>query len=79
MASAFSCDGCGAAVDKPIVVGHVIRRDYCAPCAEIANGFVDEEEAIRREAQSGFAAAREKLVKAALDHLNKLPDVPDAD
>ena len=78
MAASFTCDGCGAAVDKPKQVGHVLKRDYCEACTVRAEAFVDAEEAERVAVQVVFAGKREKLIAEFGAGNFKLPDVPDA-
>lgn len=76
MAIAYSCDGCGAKVDKPKQVGHVIKRDYCETCADKATAFLEAEEVLRRTTQEQFMAARQAFIAQASDGGFKLPDVP---
>lgn len=78
MAKSYTCDGCGCSVQEPEVIGNVLQRDYCEPCAEKAHAFLDAEEVIRDACHAQFVAGRTALVNTyALDNF-KLPDVPDA-
>lgn len=76
MAASFTCDGCGANVASPNVVGFVIRRDYCEPCAQEAAQFLADEEAERLAVQVAFHGKREKLLQKYAKTLAKLPDIP---
>ena len=76
MAATYFCDGCGCNLDKPKVVGHVIRRDYCEPCADKATAFIEAEEVLRRTAQEQFQSARNAFISEASKDGFKLPDVP---
>lgn len=75
MAASYTCDGCSENVEKPKVVGHVIKRDYCESCAALAEAFLAEEEAERVAVQTAFLGKREKLVKKYGKGGFKLPDV----
>ena len=76
MAASFTCDGCSLIVDKPVKIGFVIPREYCAKCAEKAKAFLDAEEAERMALSTVFAGKREKLIaQYGADHF-LLPDVP---
>ena len=76
MAASFTCDGCGENVDKPSVVGYVLKRDFCETCAPVAESFLVEEENERMAVQVVFASKREKLLKKYGEVIKKLPDVP---
>lgn len=77
MARVISCDGCGGQVAEPIVVGHVIKRDYCEECAKSAEAFLAAEEDNRAHFHRRFAEIRENLIKVhGMDGAFKLPDVP---
>ena len=75
MAASYSCDGCGANVTKPNVVGRVIKREYCTDCAIVALAFIESEEKLRRDTQEAFIDARAKMIANAPADF-KLPDVP---
>lgn len=74
MAASYTCDGCGCNVAKPKIVGHVIKRDYCEPCAAKADAFLEGEEVLRETAHHQFCDARRALIAGT--SLAKLPDVP---
>ena len=76
MASSFTCDGCGAAVENPAKVGHVLQRDYCEKCKPLAESFMASEEELRAATQAGFAMARGVLIDEVKAKLKLLPDVP---
>ena len=76
MAQSFTCDGCGANVEVPAVIGFVLKRDYCEACAGNAKAFLEEEEKARVVAQSDFTVKRDRIVKKFCKVLTKLPDVP---
>lgn len=76
MASSFTCDGCGCNLVKPVVVGYIIKRDYCEDCAGIAAAFLEADEVERLAAQSAFQGKREKLINEYAKDNFKLPDVP---
>lgn len=76
MAVAYTCDGCGTNVDKPMQVGHVIKRDYCEGCAAKAKAFLEAEEKLRVETQQAFIAARNGLIEVLSKDDFKLPDIP---
>lgn len=78
MAASFSCDGCGAPVDSPVKVGHVLKRDYCPTCEPIAQKFIADEEELRAATQAGFKTCRDVILAGAGAKLKLLPDVPDA-
>jgi hypothetical protein len=70
----YRCDGCREPVETPVRIGKVIEREYCATCAELAQKFVDAEEALRVQTQAAFQREREALIAVHTDF--KLPDVP---
>jgi hypothetical protein len=74
MAASFKCDGCGESVEVPVVVGHVLKRDYCRSCEIVAKVFIETEEGYRLEAVAQFAAKRQALIEQYANF--KLPDVP---
>jgi hypothetical protein len=76
MATQFTCDGCGTALDVPRRLGQVLRRDYCADCIERAKSFVDAEEGLRATLYDRFKTDRGLLISAASEGGFKLPDVP---
>jgi hypothetical protein len=76
MAASFTCDGCMASVEVPIVIGHVLKRDYCELCAARAAEFITAEEDLRKETQARFVEARGKLIGAYGVAGFQLPDVP---
>lgn len=77
MAAVFICDGCGCNVDKPKVVGTVIKREYCAGCAKNAEMFLGAEEDNREHFYTRFAEIRQKLIEVhGKGGAFKLPDVP---
>lgn len=76
MALSYSCDGCGAAVEKPKTIGFVLKRDYCENCEKIANAFQEAEEAERLAVATVFKGKREKLIEQYGANNFKLPDVP---
>ena len=75
MAASFTCDGCGCNVAVPMVVGHVIKRDYCESCEKVAKEFLECQDEERISVQSVFQGKREKLVKKYGKENFKLPDV----
>lgn len=77
MAAAYTCDGCGKALDVPKEIGLVVRRDYCEDCAAKAQAFLDAEEALRQRLYDQFTTDRGLLIASASDGGFKLPDVPD--
>lgn len=76
MAASFKCDGCGDPVEVPMVIGHVLKRDYCRSCATVAKAFIETEEGYRREAVAQFTARRQVLIEQCGADSFKLPDVP---
>lgn len=76
MAAAYTCDGCGCNVAQPVVVGHVLKRDYCDPCATKAKAFLEAEELLRDACYGQFIAARQTLINTNSEGGFKLPDVP---
>lgn len=78
MAMNYSCDGCGCSVEKPKVVGFVLKRDYCPACEVIAQAFITAEETERSVIASVFQEKRNKLIEHFGQNGFKLPDVPHA-
>jgi hypothetical protein len=76
MAITYLCDGCNAPIVEPIKVGHVIRRDYCAECAETANGLQTEIDRIHSQLSASWHSRVEKARAAVKKKLRVLPDVP---
>lgn len=76
MAIQYSCDGCGAPVENPVKVGHVVKRDYCETCKEIAERFMREEEALRKATHERFMDDRALLIARYSAGNFKLPDLP---
>lgn len=76
MAATYSCDGCGKSIDKPILIGHVLKRDYCSNCETRAKAFVEAEEDLRKRLNEQFQSDRALLVSSASEGGFKLPDVP---
>lgn len=76
MAASYVCDGCGKAVASPKKIGHVIPRDYCETCAEKAESYLNEEEALRVRLQIDFANERSILIGKYLQGGFNLPDLP---
>lgn len=76
MAASYTCDGCGSNVAKPIVVGHVLKRDYCETCAPKAEAFLDAEEVLRDACYAQFLTGRQALINTSSMGGFKLPDVP---
>lgn len=74
MAATYSCDGCGNPIDKPIVLGKIVKRDYCETCAEAAATFTMAEEALRAAAHEKFIADRALLIERFSANGFKLPD-----
>lgn len=74
MSATFHCDGCDAQIDEPIIVGHVTKREYCAPCAEKAREFVTAEEELRKYTHEKFVDARAVLIATHSAGGFKLPD-----
>jgi len=72
----FKCDGCGEAVDVPKKVGHIVKREYCERCAEIADRFVREEEELRKATQERFVDDRALLIVRFSAANFRLPDIP---
>lgn len=75
MASSYTCDGCKLTVVEPTKVGHVLPRDYCATCAELAQQFIEAEQKEREMVHSAFQSKREKLIKKFGANGFLLPDV----
>lgn len=76
MAASYVCDGCGFAIQAPMKVGHVLKRDYCAACVMRAQAYVDAEEELRKRLTEQFNSDRSLLVAKASEGGFKLPDVP---
>ncbi len=76
MAISYSCDGCGKSVENPARVGHTVKRDYCADCAEAAKKYIEAEEALRKELHEKFIDDRALLVARFSANGFKLPDTP---
>lgn len=77
MARAFTCDGCGANVEKPKVIGRIIPRDYCDSCATNAEAFLVAEEDNRAHIHRHFEEVRSNLIIVhGKEGQFKLPDVP---
>lgn len=76
MAISYSCDGCAKPVESPKKVGHVVRREYCETCAEIAENFIEQEEALRKATQERFVDDRALLIARFSAGNFKLPDLP---
>jgi len=76
MAISYSCDGCGEAVYVPKKVGHIVKREYCERCAEIADRFVREEEELRKATQERFVDDRALLIVRFSAANFRLPDIP---
>lgn len=76
MAASYVCDGCGFAIQEPMKVGHVLKRDYCAACEPRAQAYVDAEEELRKRLTAQFSTDRALLVAKASEGGFKLPDVP---
>jgi hypothetical protein len=76
MAASYTCDGCGCNVATPKQIGHVLKRDYCEPCADKAQAFLEAEEILRRTTQEQFEKARATFIAHASEGGFKLPDVP---
>lgn len=76
MAASYTCDGCGCNVEKPKVVGVVIRRDYCEECEKNAKMFLQVEEEERAHLRERFLEIRKQLINVhGQDGKFKLPDV----
>lgn len=77
MAAAYTCDGCAKEVEKPVQLGHVLKRDYCDECAKNAQMFLQAEEDNRKHFHHRFAEIRQQLITVhSKDGAFKLPDVP---
>lgn len=76
MASSFSCDGCGNAVEAPAKVGHFMPRDYCPACAPKAEHYLEAEESLRLGLVERFAVERDILISKFGADLASLPDTP---
>lgn len=76
MSTILICDGCGEPLAVPAEVGHIIKRQYCEQCAEIAEKFLAEEEALRKAAHEKFIDDRAALIARFSADGGKLPDVP---
>ena len=76
MAAYFKCDGCGEPVENPVKVGHILQRDYCEKCKEIAERFIGEEEELRKATQTRFVDDRALLIARYQAGNFKLPDLP---
>lgn len=76
MAVAYSCDGCGCAVENPKKAGFVLKRDYCDACEVIAQAFLEQEERERLNAAAEFKSKRDLLIAHFSINGFKLPDVP---
>jgi hypothetical protein len=76
VAASYSCDGCGVKIDEPLIVGHIVKRDYCEACARKAEAFLEAEELLRANASHQFVTARAALIATAAIDGFKLPDVP---
>lgn len=76
MAASFTCDGCGSSVDVPMVVGHVVKRDYCEACAKSAEKYLEEENVERKTCAEEFRKKRQVLIDFYGKDGFKLPDVP---
>ncbi len=64
-------------VEKPKVVGHVIRREYCETCAKNAESFLAAEDDNRAHFCMRFEEIRQQLINVhGKDGAFKLPDVP---
>lgn len=77
MAAAFSCDGCSTSIQNPVVVGRVLKRDYCEDCAAKARAYIDAEEEMRKRLVVSFEEDRGLLIAAASEGGFRLPDVPE--
>lgn len=75
MSISYHCDGCNIAIDAPVTVGYITKRDYCPACAVKAEEFVAAEEALRKSTLEAFIDARAALVANASADDFKLPDV----
>ena len=77
MAARYSCDGCGCNLEKPRVVGAVLKRDYCEECEKNARMFLKAEEENRAHYRQRFAEVRQQLIKFhGKEGKFLLPDVP---
>ena len=76
MTTLYVCDGCGAGVEKPLKLGHVLKREYCEACGPRARLFVEAEEELRKRLHEQFHADRDLLIAKASEGGFKLPDIP---
>lgn len=77
MAASYTCDGCGGNVAKPVVVGFVLKRDYCEECSKNARLFLESENAEREHICARFQEVRKLLIGVhSKDGKFRLPDVP---
>lgn len=71
----FSCDGCHTNVANPVVMGLIVKREYCEACVPLAEKFIEEEEQLRKVTHERFAAEREAIVARFSDGGFLLPDI----
>ncbi len=76
MASVTLCDGCMSPVQEPVKIGHVLKLDYCLPCADKAREFVAAEEKLRKSTHDLFKVERQALIEIHGANGFRLPDVP---
>lgn len=75
MAVSYSCDGCSQPVVNPAKSGHILKREYCEKCAELANEFLKHEEELRKAMHEKFIDDRALLIARYSAGNFKLPDV----
>lgn len=69
------CDGCRKPTDVSVVVGIIVRREYCEACAVIAREFLQAEDALRVDLVTRFAETRNNMIAIASKDGFRLPDV----
>ena len=83
MAKSFSCDGCGTAIVKPIVLGKIIKREYCEECAVAVRAYLRAVDEAHDEVVARWGERKRTLIGDAVNAIGDtdkpygplLPDV----
>ncbi|MGE0289517.1 MAG: hypothetical protein AB7I42_26010 [Bradyrhizobium sp.] len=75
MATMLVCDGCGhGIIGPPVKHGLVIRRDYCVPCSDIVQKYLDELNALHERLALAWKEGLETIRQSYREKVTHLPD-----
>jgi len=70
------CDGCGEAIQgEPVKVGHVLRRDYCPDCDDVAQEYQNKIDELHTALSERWGKETVTLRSCYGKKLRLLPDV----